>query len=190
VTSSDVNHVVSILGRCAATSIEWVSRRGLLFDTATMEAALFMCRGAHRKHLRPKLTARMRVGNGSIQFNTPARCWLGVRMDAPVMFKEHHYQCMKIERAAEVRLRTLTKTYGFIPESVRAVHVVCIHAVAPFGSQLRWNPREVGTRDNLQLLLNRQARSILRVLPTTLHGALMRESWITPAPVILDSRQQ
>jgi len=49
---------------------------------------------------------------------------------------------------------------------------------------------EVGRRDNLQLLLNRQARSILGVLPTTTQRALMRESGLTPVQVILDARQQ
>jgi len=58
-TGSDVNHVVSILERSAAKSIEWASRRGLQFDTAKTEAALFTRRRGHRKHLRPKLTAKL-----------------------------------------------------------------------------------------------------------------------------------
>jgi len=58
-TGSDVNHVVSILERCAAKSIDWGSRRGLQFDTAKKEVALFTCRRGHRKHLRPKLTAKI-----------------------------------------------------------------------------------------------------------------------------------
>jgi len=60
-TGSDVNHVVSILERCAAKSIEWASRRWLQFDTAKTEAAQFTRRRGHRKHLRPKLTANIRV---------------------------------------------------------------------------------------------------------------------------------
>jgi hypothetical protein len=68
--------------------------------------------------------------------------------------------------------------------------VACIQAVALYRRELWWYPREVGRRDDLQLLLNRQARSILGALPTTLRGALMRESGLTPAPVTLDSRQQ
>jgi len=44
--------------------------------------------------------------------------------------------------------------------------------------------------DDLQLLLNQHARSILGLLPTTPQGGQMRESWLTPAPVILDCRQQ
>jgi hypothetical protein len=111
-------------------------------------------------------------------------------MDAHLTFKEHHNRCMKKARAAEARLRTLTKTYGVVPESVRAVQVACIQAVALYGSELWWDPKEIGRRDDLQLLLNRQARSVLGALPTTPRGALMRESGLTPAPVILDSRQQ
>jgi hypothetical protein len=65
-TGSDVNHVIPILERCAAKSIEWASRRGLQFDTAKTEAALFTRRRGHRKHLRPQLTAKIRVGIASI----------------------------------------------------------------------------------------------------------------------------
>jgi hypothetical protein len=37
---------------------------------------------------------------------------LGELMDAHLTFKEHHNQSLKKARAAEARLRTLTKTYG------------------------------------------------------------------------------
>jgi len=153
-TGSDVNHVVTILERCAAKSIEWASRRGLHINTAKTEVALFTRRRSHRKHLRPKLTAKIRVGNGTIRFNTQATRWLGVWMDAHLTFKEQHSRCMTKVRAAEARLRTLTKIYGVVPESVRAVQVACVPAVALYGSELWWEPREVGSRDDLQLLLN------------------------------------
>jgi len=87
---NDINHVVSIPERCAAKCIEWASRRGLQFDTTKMEAALLTRRRGHRKHLRPKLTAKIRVGNGSIRFNVQATRWLGIWMDAHLTFKEHH----------------------------------------------------------------------------------------------------
>jgi hypothetical protein len=120
-TGSDVNHVVSILERCAVKRIEWASRRGLQFDTAKTEVALFTRRRGHRKHLRPKLTAKIRVGNESVRFNAQATRWLGVWMDAHLTFKEDHNRCMKKAREAEARIRTLTRTYGVVPESVRAV---------------------------------------------------------------------
>jgi hypothetical protein len=89
-TGSNVNQVVTILERCAAKSIEWATRRGLQFDTAIPEAAQFTRRRGHKKHLRPKLTAKIRVGDGFIRFNRQATCWLRVWMDAHLTLKEHH----------------------------------------------------------------------------------------------------
>jgi hypothetical protein len=80
--------------------------------------------------------------------------WLGVWIDAHLTFKEHHNRFMKTARAAEARLQTLTKTYCVVPESVRAVQMACVEAVALSGSTLRCDPREVGWRNDLQLLLN------------------------------------
>jgi len=97
---------------------------------------------------------------------------------------------MATQTSGIVRHRTFTKTYGVVAESILDVQVVCVPAVALYGSELWWDPKEVGRRDDLQLLLNQQARSILGALPTTPRGALIRESGLTPAPVMLDSRQQ
>jgi len=76
-------------------------------------------------------------------------------MDAHLTFKEHHNRCMKKARAPEARLWSLTKTYGIVPECVRAVQVACVQAVALYGSELWWDPKEVGRQDDLQLLQNR-----------------------------------
>jgi hypothetical protein len=83
-----------------------------------------------------------------------------------------------------------TKTYSVVPDSVRAVHVASVQAVTLNRGKLRWDPRKSSKQDDLQLLLNRQGRSILGVLPTTTQGALMRESGLTSVPVTLDSRYQ
>jgi hypothetical protein len=65
-TRSDVYHVVSILDRCPAKSIEWASRRGLPFDSAKREVALFTPTRGDRKHLRAKLAATICDGNQSV----------------------------------------------------------------------------------------------------------------------------
>jgi len=148
-TGSDVNQVLMILERCAANSIESAGRRGLQFDTAKTEVALFTRRRGHEEHLRPKLTAKIKVGDGFIRFNRQATRWLGVWIDARLKLKEHHNRCMKKATAAEARLRTLTKTYGVVPESVRAVQVACVQAVVLYGSELWWDPSEAGRRDDL-----------------------------------------
>ena len=136
-----------------------------------------------------KLTAKIRDGDGFIQFNTQATSWLGVWMHAHLTFEEQHNQCLKKARAAEARLRTLTKTYVVVPKSVAAVQVAFFQVVALYGSELWWDHREVGRQDDLQLLLNQQARSILGALLTTPRGALMVVSGLTLVPAVLDSRQ-
>jgi hypothetical protein len=92
--------------------------------------------------------------------------------------------------AAEARLRSLTRMYGVVPACVRTVQIACIQAVALYGSELWWDPTGGSWQDDLQLLLNRQARSTLGTLPTTPRGALIRDSGVTPAAVALDARKQ
>jgi len=111
-------------------------------------------------------------------------------MDAHLTFKVHQDQCMKKARAANVRLLSVTTTYSVGPEWVRAVEVTSVQVVAIYGSEHWWDRQDVGRRDDLQLLHNRQPRSILGALPTTPPGALMRKPGLTPEPVTLDSRQQ
>jgi len=111
-------------------------------------------------------------------------------MDAHVMFKEHHNRWLKKARAAEARLCTLTRMHGIVLEVVIAVQIPWVQAVALYGSQVRWDPKEIGRREHLQLLFNQQARSTLGALPTMPLGAPIRESGLQPAPVALDSKQQ
>jgi hypothetical protein len=162
----------------------------LQFNTAKTEAAQFTRRRGHRKHRYPKLTVKIRVGSGVIQFNTQVTHWLGVWIYAHLMFKEQHNRCMKKDRAAEARLRMLTTTYGVVPERVRTVQMSWVQVVRQAGSELWWHRKAVGRRDDLQLHLNRQARCLLGALPTTSWGAHMRKSGLTPTPGILDCRQQ
>jgi len=67
--------------------------------------------------------------------------------------------------------------------------IPCQH-VALYGCEFWWDPREIGRQEDLQLLLNRQARSTMGALPRTPMGALVRESGLTPAPVALTARQE
>jgi len=61
-----------------------------MFDSAKMEVALFLHRGGRPNHLRPKPSAKIRVGEGVISFNKRATTWLGIWMDAHLTFKEQH----------------------------------------------------------------------------------------------------
>jgi hypothetical protein len=80
-------------------------------------------------------------------------------MDAHLTFKEYHNRCMKKARAGEARagearLKTRTKTYRVVPESMRAVQIACTQVAALYESELWWDPKQGGRRDDLQLLLN------------------------------------
>jgi hypothetical protein len=96
-------------------------------------------------------------------------------MDPHLTLKEHYNRGMKKARAAKAQLRGLTKMHRIIPARVRAVQIACVQAVALYGCEVWWDPRKIGRRENLQLLVNRQARSILGALPTTPMGTFMRE---------------
>ena len=71
-TGKDVIQVVDKLEACSAESIEWASRRYLLFDTAKTEAPLSKRSTCYKKPLRPKLTPKTNVGNGFVRFNKEA----------------------------------------------------------------------------------------------------------------------
>jgi len=97
-------------------------------------------------------------------------------MDAHLPFNEHHNRCMEKARAAEARQRIVTGMHGIVPEGVRARRISCVQAVALYGSEVWLDRREIDRRGDLQLLLNRQARSTVGALPTTPLGPLMRDS--------------
>ena len=125
--------------------------RDLQFDTAMKDVALFTRRGGHQKHPWPVLSTKIKVGNGFIRFNKEATRRLGVWMDIHLTFKEHHNWCMKKARAAEAQLRILMRMHDLILERVRVVLIACVQAVALHGSELCWDPKQTGRREDLLL---------------------------------------
>ena len=69
--------------------------------------------------------------------NKLATYWLGIWMDVHMTLKAHHIRCLNKARAAEAALRTLTRTYGVVRESVTAIQVACVQAVGLHESELR-----------------------------------------------------
>lgn len=185
-----MNQVIRKVEACAAESIKWASRRDLKFDTAKTEASLFTPMRGHKKHHWPNLNDNINVGNCFVRFIKEATRWLGVWMAAQLTFKEHHNLFMENARAAEARLRALTKMDSIVPERVAAIQKACVQVLADYASELGWDPKVTSRREDLQLLFNQQARSTLAALPTTHLGTVMRYSELTPAPLVLDSRQQ
>jgi len=110
-TGSDVSPGVRKLESCARESIDWAERRELEFHTSKTEAALFIHRRGHMKHVNRKLLPKIGVANGFVRYNKEVTRLLGDWMDAHQAFKVHPNRCMKKARATEARLRLLTRTY-------------------------------------------------------------------------------
>jgi len=68
-TGKHMNQVVRKLEASAVENIEWRSRRDIQFDTAKTEAEVSTSRRGHKQHLRTKLTAKIKVGDGFLRFN-------------------------------------------------------------------------------------------------------------------------
>jgi len=98
--------MIHMVGSCeayAADSITQATRGDLPFDTAKPDTALLTCRKGHMMHLQPKITPKIKVGNGFILFNKEATPWLGVWMDTQLLIKEHLNRSMKRAMAGDTR---------------------------------------------------------------------------------------
>ena len=87
---------------------------------------------------------------------------------------------MKGVRNAQVRLRRLAGRMGLVPDGVRRTQVACVQAVALYGSELWWKGEAVrstiGMANDLQKLVNQQARDVTGCFRSTNQGELMLES--------------
>lgn len=115
---------------------------------------------------------------------------MGVWTHRHLTFKEDHQQCMQKASTGEARPRPLTDVHWVVPAWLGAVLVVCVEAIALYGCELWWNPKEGSRRDILQLLLNPQAMSTVGARTTTMRGTPIRVSRLTLAAVALDFRPQ
>jgi len=76
--------------------------------------------------MRPQVTPPAKTDSEDMsrqQCHTIQYTRLGVWMDAHPKVKEQRNRCIGKGREAEARLRTLTTTYGIVPQSVGAIQV-------------------------------------------------------------------
>jgi len=88
----------------------------------------------------------------------------------------------------------ITGQRGLSPANCRKVMAACIQSVAMFGSELWWKGGQtrgtVGQENELQLLVNQEARAATDCLRATDVGALSMESGLRPATAQLEDRQR
>ena len=115
-------------------------------------------------------------------------------LDLQLTLKEHHATRLKSGRNTMTRLRRLTGRMGLSPANCRRIMTACVQAIAMFGAELWWkggNARgTTGRTEELQLLVNQQARATTGAFQTTNLGALSMESGLRPATNQLENRQR
>ncbi len=72
---------------------------------------------------------------------------------------------------------------------VRKIQIAAVQAIALFGAEIWWRGQKM-YQEEIQKLLNRQARAITGMYRSTPVGPLMSESGLVPAHVLLDYRQR
>ena len=106
-----------------------------------------------------------------------------------MQLKDHYQTRLRKARTAEARLRTISQRHGLAAGLVRRIQIAAVQAVAFYGAELWWQGQK-NRQDDLQRLINRQARAITGVFRTTPGGPLMIEAGLDPAEVALDNRQR
>jgi len=170
--------------------MEWVAGNRVAFDHGKIEAPLFW----RKKRKGTETSAKVKVGDKEIPFNKEATRWLGVWLDSQLTLKEHHATRLKSGRNATTRLRRLTGKMGLSPMNCRRIMTACVQSVTMFGAELWWKGGNVrgttGCVEELQLLVNQQARATMGAFRTTNLGALSMESGLRPVSNQLENRQQ
>jgi len=139
-------------------------------------------------------TTTVLVGENSVPLNKEATRWLGIWLDSQLTLKEHHATRLKAGQNAMTRLCRLAGQLGLSPGTCRKVMTACIQSVAMFGSELWWKGAQtrgtIGRADELQRLVNQQARATTGCFRTTNRGALSMESGLRPATTQHENRQR
>lgn len=96
-------------------------------------------------------------------------------------FKEHGQ--------LEIQIKGLTRTYGLAPALIRRIQVALAQTITLYGAELWWRGQK-NLENLVQTLLNRQARAITGMYPSTPIHPLLSEAGLIPAKIMLDRRQK
>jgi len=186
----NAEEVAGKLSLAAAAAIEWAGKNVVAFDHRKTEVVIFW----RKKRKDTQTEAQVKVGDKEIPFNWAATRWLGVWLDSQLTLKEHHATRLKSGRNAMNWLKRLTEQMELSPANCRRVMSACVQSVAMFGAELWWKGGNVrgttGRAEELQQLVNREARATTGAFRTTNLGALSMESGLRPATNQLENRQR
>ena len=135
------------------------------------------------------MATELKFGGQTIWFNQKATRWLGMWLDNGLSFGAHINERLEKAKIAESRIKGSSKTYGLPPALVRRIQVAAVQSVALYGAEIWWKNQKTH-QSEVQKLINRQARTITGMYPSSPIAALMSESGLTPAHIMLDFRQR
>ena len=187
-SGNSVKEVVKTLENVAKAVLEWGKQNAVTYDVSKTEAVLFS--KSHRQRLSKQLReAKIKVGDEKISFNKEATRWLGIWLDSQLKFTSHINERVKRARTAEILIKGLTKTHGLVPGLVRRIQLSVVQSTALYGAELWWKGQK-NHEQTIQQMLSRQARSITGMYLSTPIHPLLCEAGLTPASIILDTRQR
>lgn len=79
--------------------------------------------------------------------------------------------------------------HGLVPGLVRRIQLAVVQSTALYGAELWWKGQK-NHEKTIQKLLNRQARSITGMYPSTPIHPLLCEAGLVPASTLLNDRQR
>ena len=83
----------------------------------------------------------------------------------------------------------MSGSYGLAPGLVRRIQIAAVKFIALYGAELWWR-RQKNHEYKVQQLINRQARAITGIYPSTPIQALVSEAGLVPAQILLNHQQK
>jgi ribonuclease HI len=184
---SSVQDISLQLQQAAEIALDWGSQHGVQFDPAKTEATFFT--RSRKRDIQEQISqARIQFDNIRVSFCKEATRWLGILLDPKLSLRTHFKDRLQKAQNTEKRIRALCRTSGLSPGAIWKIQKATIPAIALYGAELWWHGQKSQSQE-IQKLVNCQARAITGMLRSTPVGPLVREAALEPAISLLASRQ-
>ena len=90
---------------------------------------------------------------------------------------------------AEAKIKELSKVYELFPALLGRIQVAAVQSMTLYGAEIWWRNQK-NHQNEIQKLINQQACSITGMYPSTPTSALMSESGLISAHILLDFRNR
>jgi hypothetical protein len=163
VPGASIQEAATTLQDIGVKAIQWGQENKVEFEVDKTEAILF---SRSKKTQRKAKEITIQVGEKRTSFNKKAIKWLGFWLDYSLNF--HQHTRLKLAKATQVLHQTLSlcKRKGLALGLVRTLQAAAVNTVALYGAEIWWKNQK-DRRNQLQVLLNKQARAITGMFKTT-----------------------